>query len=933
MRQNFIAKLIISVCLCLGIFSCKKNEHKNLPPSIPSILSPLNKASELPKETVLLKWNPVKDPESSEVLYKILLSDEKELKFAKQIAKNLIKTEYQIESLNANTEYFWEVLATDDAGNTVKSEVYSFTTREDFNPSISARFPANNAENIDFDIKLEWDIQEDFDTKDIEQYLYLGKTNTLNEKNLISKSLNTNKFDHKLEPNTEYYWQVELKNKKARSCKSPIFKFKTKIKPVPQVRIINPENGKNILTKTTKLTWDITEPEYAKNCFYTVYIGENKDITSENIHIEKTDKKECTFALEAHKKYFWKVELKNDKEIISSTKVSQFASGNNTPTKVVVTKPKASEIFEMNTVIFEWNKSTDADNDDLNYKICISENEKDYSESISVDGLSYTANNLVYGKTYKAKIITSDGIDNVESEEIQFSIKERPELKINITNPIQSITNNQLKLDISWSTENDKYYAIDNYKLILTNEAEDKDYTFITNKKTYRINIKQHTNFSLRIEALNNSESIGNSESIKFTSKNIAPKPANIPLPWTVYTYDGKFELNWTKPYNQESDPVNYKLYISKKQESIGAESNLVYDLDQNKQIIKGLEANTTFYAVIIASDGIDTAKSKNITIENHDRFIPNTNSHSPNKGIQEPQNLKSKLSWNYSDLTKRHPNPLFKIYLSEEKNNWDETKLIGTTTEMELDVNLPKGNRFYYWKVECYDGKTKLSESGSKTLYAADNPPSKASIIAPSNNAVINSQEFRIEWNKSTDIDDDEIKYAVCVSKDPNMSSMSITTHITETSKLYDLITESGDYYIAIKTYSAKKSVLSDPIHISVKLPSISNKTPEDNYKKTFLYKLPIELERELDFNWDVSNIDNLEDITYDVIVYYNGKRMKNLSNNTNITNTSQKIKLFLNTGSYKWEVIMKKDGKEIARSEKTNFKINAIWNNPGEF
>lgn len=77
-----------------------------------------------------LTWENSIDPEGDIITYTILLDLGIETPVT-PIVSNLTSTSFNIETeLERNSSYFWQVLATDNNGNTTLSEIFTFTTRE-----------------------------------------------------------------------------------------------------------------------------------------------------------------------------------------------------------------------------------------------------------------------------------------------------------------------------------------------------------------------------------------------------------------------------------------------------------------------------------------------------------------------------------------------------------------------------------------------------------------------------------------------------------------------------------------------------------------------------------------------------------------------------------------------------------------------------------
>lgn len=197
---------------------------ENQPPEIPSIESPQNNAQDQSTSSTL-NWN-CEDPDSDPLTYDVYFgqSDAPSL-----VAEGLENTEYEFNSLDYNTTYYWQVKAHDDHGNTSESPVWNFTTQEESanEPPASPELlsPDNTATNLTRIITMGWsctDPENDPLTYDV----YLGQSeNNLSivESNYEQTSYTTPQLD----ANTTYYWKIVASDNHTNTSESDIYSFTT----------------------------------------------------------------------------------------------------------------------------------------------------------------------------------------------------------------------------------------------------------------------------------------------------------------------------------------------------------------------------------------------------------------------------------------------------------------------------------------------------------------------------------------------------------------------------------------------------------------------------------------------------------------------------------------------------------------------------------
>lgn len=91
-------------------------------PDEPFLLTPVNKAAV--QSGVALDWTDVVDPDGDAVSYDVYLD---KVNPPVALAGNVTTSQYTTSALDANSAYYWYVVAKDPAGNATKSEVFGFS--------------------------------------------------------------------------------------------------------------------------------------------------------------------------------------------------------------------------------------------------------------------------------------------------------------------------------------------------------------------------------------------------------------------------------------------------------------------------------------------------------------------------------------------------------------------------------------------------------------------------------------------------------------------------------------------------------------------------------------------------------------------------------------------------------------------------------------
>ena len=125
---------MIAIMLSAIISSCSKNDDDNNNPSPPpqnnlTLLEPEDNSTGVDPYNILLEWQPLPGMDESSITYSVGFIDGDE--FESFASTEDTSYELVIPSHLAQFEktYYWTVIASDDNGLEVQSEVYSFTTR------------------------------------------------------------------------------------------------------------------------------------------------------------------------------------------------------------------------------------------------------------------------------------------------------------------------------------------------------------------------------------------------------------------------------------------------------------------------------------------------------------------------------------------------------------------------------------------------------------------------------------------------------------------------------------------------------------------------------------------------------------------------------------------------------------------------------------
>lgn len=202
---------------------------ENTAPSVPILTLPADNKLCL-DNNVSFQWNASTDAQQDAILYQIQIA--KDNGFA-QIVNTLDNSSLSTSALELekNTAYYWRVKATDSKGlSSAYSSTFKFYTAgtavvnhlpfapEWISPAINAALSTSTA-------TLTWNAS-DVDTADILTYdVYFGTANPPTAK--VSENTSAKSFEVTLQPTTQYYWRIVVKDNKGGETVGQVWKFKT----------------------------------------------------------------------------------------------------------------------------------------------------------------------------------------------------------------------------------------------------------------------------------------------------------------------------------------------------------------------------------------------------------------------------------------------------------------------------------------------------------------------------------------------------------------------------------------------------------------------------------------------------------------------------------------------------------------------------------
>ena len=269
-------------------------------PTIPTLVSPPDGATNVPTN-IMMTWNSAIGAAS----YHIQVSMSPTFSPLIVDQGNFPTTSYPVNNLTNNTKYYWRVNATNGAGSSEWSTVWSFTTSLKPLSAPILVSPLNNAMKLPLTTTLTWNSVVGASNYHVQLATDTSFNPPIEEQTGITA---TTTITSKLAPSTKYYWRAHARNLSEVSPWSEVWSFTTlKAKPLAPT-LISPPNQSTNIPLNPSLSWnaaigaDTYHLQVATNSFFTAMIVDTA-VSSMMIPLSGLTKNES---------YFWRVNATNE---------------------------------------------------------------------------------------------------------------------------------------------------------------------------------------------------------------------------------------------------------------------------------------------------------------------------------------------------------------------------------------------------------------------------------------------------------------------------------------------------------------------------------------------------------------------------------------------------------------------------------------------
>jgi hypothetical protein len=700
--------------------------------------------------------------------------------------------------LSYNTEYFWQVKATDGANESDWSETYSFTTLL-ISPVLTT--PADESINVGFTPTLTWNSSDGAATYEIEISDAVDFSNIIE----TADDLTSTNYDvtTALNEYTTYYWRVKAYNGTQESEWATEFSFTTKL-TAPNLatptddainQSLNPDFAWSSVTGASEYDFRISTDETFASSDYT------ETVTTNSLSLTSYD-------LSYNTEYYWQVKAKDGANESDWSETFSFTTLLVSP---VLATPADESINVGFTPTLTWESSDGA----TTYEIEVSD-AVDFSNIVeTVDELTSTTYDVTTTlneyTTYYWRVKAYNGTQESEwSTEFSFTTKlTAPTL----TTPTDDAINQSLNPDFAWS-ENSGANEYD-FRISTDETFASSDYTetVTTNSLSLTLyDLSYNTEYFWQVKATDGAKESDWSETYSLTTLLISPVLAT-PTDGTINT-----SFTPTLSWNASSGAVTYQIQVSNDSgfSSIVATSDGITNTSYS---VSALPAYTTYYWRVKGKDGgkeSEWSEEWSFTT----KLTAPTLATPTDDAIN--QSLNPDFAWSSATGASEYD---FRISTDETFASSDYTETV-TTNSLSLTSFDLSYNTEYFWQVKATDAD---NESDWSEAFSFTTLLISPVLVTPADGTINTSFTPTLSWNTSSGAATYEIELSDAVD-----FSNIIETADELTSTTYDVTTTLNEYttfYWRVKAYNGTQgSEWSTEFSFTTKLTAPTLATPTDD-------------------------------------------------------------------------------------------------------
>ncbi len=694
-------------------------------------------------------------------------------------------------TLYENTEFSWQVIATDLSGATFATPFRTFTVNTANDPPLAFNliYPANESVISDTSSLLFWDVAHDLDGSLVEYVVLQGESTENLE---ILDTVSTNYYQLINPVDGAYYWQVIALDEFGEETVSEVWMYLVNAQNVaPAAFTLLGPVDETVTTLTPELSWNASsDMDEGDMISYELSLG----TTPDNLSVMYSgDGLSYTLAepLTDNTTYYWQVEA-SDLSGATTTSTGGYQSftintSNDLPVAFNLLSPVADMMVTTLTPEFLWEASSDPDDETIVLRSSGKGRKTNHSSSgnnsvmvitgydfylgtdaeltdvipIEVVGTSYTSEadlteNQVYYWAVSA-LDDSGGVTFSDTTSFWTNSENSSPAEFALLTPVDE-SESTMTPTFSWTMSSDAdlqdtlnytlRYGTDVFSLMDIPNGSSTQFTVVEP-------LEDNTDYIWQVVAADVSGAIFATEFSSFfvNSENDDPGVFSLIAPDSAsWITNGDLMLVWEPSTDLEGADVEYVIHMGPDNESLEP----VDTISVNYFALNALEDGYYFWQTE-AIDNIGGAQFSETW-----SFLINVHNDPPDPFA---------LTYPEADLVLTDQQPTFTWEASSSGDAGDHTSYrvelgnsaesMGLVYEGDSTFYTPElpleDNSVYYWRVVAIDlaFATTVNEGGyqSFVVNTVNDSPTMAELISP-DSVVVLSDIPTFSWNASTDID-----------------------------------------------------------------------------------------------------------------------------------------------------------------------------------
>ncbi|MCB0702803.1 MAG: T9SS type A sorting domain-containing protein [Ignavibacteriae bacterium] len=629
------------------------------------------------------------------------------------IDQNSNSEQYNYNSLDYFTDYWWRVRAKDPSGtNGDWSFIRKFQTKVDKPILVS---PQDQSTKLEISQTLDWSDVLGADKYTVQLSDKSDFSSLILNKTITGTQESVNNLNHF----TKYYWRVVAENNNKKGNWSNVFNFKTNIE---KSSLVSPPNNSINLNLSETLTWE--DVPYADN--YEVQIDTKNTFDSPNLFVSTPTQNRRSFDnLLNDTIYYWRTRIKANNEFGDWSEIWNFRTKLKEPSLI---KPdnNLTKVEFIDTL--EWSNSAPTSA----YKVQISKSPNFNSfvvdETINVNEYQFSGLNDYEVYYWRIKAIRGQ-FQSDWSEVFRFTTKLGLTILINPEN--QSIN---LDTNLSFTWEN-KDYA-DKYTIQISTDNLFSNPSLINtienNNIHYEFGLLYDTTYYWRTKVHQGTDESEWSETFNFRTKLEKPELISPAIGSTEVPLLGKLEWNKLAINSQSRVQISLNSDFS---------TNLIDQLVPNNSFsYNNLQDDKKYYWRVKSQRGSFESDWSEVFNFNTPVTIDRPQLDSPPNNQKNIEASLLSLKWSKLDNITN-----YRIQVAEDNNFQSLIIDKSDLTSNNFDFSQLEFNKIYYWRVKGIRSGGNESEWSEVWLFSTILPTPILEL--PLNNSTDINLTSKLEW------------------------------------------------------------------------------------------------------------------------------------------------------------------------------------------